>query len=190
MKRVGWLVLIAALVPVAASAQDPAMVKNPVTSTIKQQVHRYSGLEVGAARLMPANKYDFKASPGERTFGALALHITQFNNAVCSRFTSESAPNIKGLTNNSAKDKLVNAMKASFDYCTKALEPLDDSNMGKPMGKLGPFNLTKGSALVILAMDWADHYGTQAVYLRLNGIEPPSARRRPMARKMGKMGGM
>jgi hypothetical protein len=185
MKCLGWLVLAAALLPVAASAQDSAPVPNPITSLLKQQVERYSKLQVGAAELMPADKYDFKPTPEMRSFGSLVLHITQFNGAVCSRFTSAPAPDFKDLKESDSKDKLVEAIKASFDYCTSAIGGLDDSTLGQPAGRLGPFNLSRGSALVILGEDWFDHYGAQAIYLRLNGILPPSAQQAQAPRRMG-----
>jgi hypothetical protein len=31
-------------------------------------------------------------------------------------------------------------------------------------------------AFIGLIADWADHYGQQAIYLRLNGVLPPTAR--------------
>jgi uncharacterized damage-inducible protein DinB len=185
MKRLGWLVLAAALLPVAASAQDSAPVPNPITSLLKQQVTRYSQLQVGAAESMPAEKYDFKPTPEMRSFGSLVLHIAQFNGAVCSRFTSAPAPDIKEMKESDAKDKLVAAAKDSFEYCEKAIGGLDDSTLGQPAGRLGPFNLTRGGALVLLGEEWFDHYGAQAIYLRLNGIQPPSARRTEAPRRMG-----
>jgi hypothetical protein len=37
--------------------------------------------------------------------------------------------------------------------------------------------VTKARAAIALAQDWADHYAQSAMYLRLNGILPPTARR-------------
>ncbi len=37
---------------------------------------------------------------------------------------------------------------------------------------------TKARVAIALAQDWADHYAQAAMYLRLNGILPPSARPR------------
>jgi hypothetical protein len=37
---------------------------------------------------------------------------------------------------------------------------------------------TRARAVIALAQDWADHYAQAAMYLRLNGILPPSARPR------------
>jgi hypothetical protein len=51
---------------------------------------------------------------------------------------------------------------------------MDDSKLGDGIdlfGRQGP----RALAALILASGWADHYADAAVYLRLNGILPPSA---------------
>jgi hypothetical protein len=35
--------------------------------------------------------------------------------------------------------------------------------------------------MISITDDWADHYSTQAAYLRLNGILPPTAQPAPAA---------
>jgi hypothetical protein len=32
--------------------------------------------------------------------------------------------------------------------------------------------------MVITAVDWADHYSQSAIYLRLNGLLPPTAKKK------------
>jgi hypothetical protein len=87
-----------------------------------------------------------------------------------------TAPDIKDVKDTDGKDKLVAAVKGSFDFCTTALSGLDDSTLGQSAGKMGPNTLSRGGAMVILGEDWFDHYSTMAIYLRANGINPPSAR--------------
>jgi hypothetical protein len=38
---------------------------------------------------------------------------------------------------------------------------------------------SRAAALIALSDGWNDHYGTQAIYLRLNGILPPTAQPAP-----------
>jgi uncharacterized damage-inducible protein DinB len=178
MKHFGILALAALLTPVAASAQDSAAMPNPITSMIKQQVVRYGDLQVAAAEAMPAEKYSYKATPETRSFGQLVLHVAQFNYNFCGRISSMAPPDIKDLKDTDSKEKLVEAVKGSFDFCTKEINGLDDSTLGQSVGKMGPNNLSRGGALLILGEDWFDHYGTMALYLRLNGIVPPSAKPR------------
>ena len=179
MKYLGMFALAALLLPVAAGAQDSAVTPNPITSLIKQEVVRYGQLQVAAAELMPADKYGYRSTPETRTFGQLVLHVAQFNNNMCARISGMTAPDIKDLKDTDGKDRLVAAVKGSFDFCTTALNGLDDSTLGMPAGKMGPNTLTRGSAMMILGEDWFDHYGTMAIYLRVNGITPPSAQPAP-----------
>ena len=176
MKYLGILALAALSLPVAAGAQDAAMASNPITSLIKQQVAQQGQLQVAAAEAMPADKYSYRSTPDTRTFGALILHVAGFNNLMCSRVSGMTAPDIKNVKDTDSKETLVAAVKGSFDFCTTALNGLDDSTLGMSAGKMGPMTMTRGSALVLLGEDWFDHYGTMAIYLRVNGILPPSAK--------------
>jgi hypothetical protein len=179
MKYLGMLALAVLLLPVAAGAQDSAMTPNPITSLIKQQVVRYGQLQVAGAEAMPADKYGYRSTPETRTFGQLILHVAQFNNLMCNRISGMPAPDIKDVKDTDSKEKLVATVKGSFDFCTTALNGVDDSTLGAPAGKLGPMTMTRGGAMVILGEDWFDHYSTMAIYLRVNGILPPSAQPAP-----------
>ena len=179
MKYFGLLALAVLMVPAVASAQDSATIPNPITTLLKQQVVRYGKLQVAAAEAMPADKYSYRTTPETRTFGQLLLHVAQFNNNMCARISGMTAPDIKDVKDTDSKDKLVAAVKGSFDFCTTALNGLDDSTLGMSAGKMGPNTLSRGGAMVILGEDWFDHYGTMAIYLRVNGILPPSAQPAP-----------
>jgi hypothetical protein len=175
MRLLGTLALAALMLPAAATAQDSATIPNPITSLLKQQVARYGQLQIAGAEAMPADKYSYKATPETRTFAQLILHVANLNNLMCSRISGMTAPDIKDVKDTDGKDKLMAAVKGSFDFCTTALSGLDDTTLGQPAGKLGSMNLSRGSAMVILGEDWFDHYSTMAIYLRVNGILPPSA---------------
>jgi hypothetical protein len=178
MKRMGWmawaLVLTLFATGTASAQEGSAPVANPVSSTVKAQLTRYAKNMVAAADLMPSEKYNFKPTPEMNTFGHLIMHIAQSNNFLCSKISGVAAPDTK-LTDTDAKDKLVAALKASFDYCTTALANVDDSKLGDPLTLFGNRPSSRAGALITLSDDWYDHYGTQAIYLRLNGILPPTA---------------
>lgn len=172
---IAWALVSALFTTLTASGQEAsAPVPNPVTSTVKAQLTRYAKNMVAAADLMPAEKYNFKPTPEMNTFGHLIMHITQSNNFLCSKISGAAAPDVK-LTDTDAKDKLVTALKASFEYCTASLANVDDSKLGEPMTLFGNRPASRAAALIALSDDWYDHYGTQAIYLRLNGILPPTA---------------
>lgn len=147
---------------------------NPVSGAVKGQLPRYSKNMVGAAEAMPAEKYGFKPSPEMNTFGHLVMHIAQTNNSLCSKISSAAVPDVK-YSDRDPKDKLVATLKASFEYCTTSLEKVDDSKLGGQMIVFGNQPASRAAALIILSGSWTDHYATEAIYLRLNGILPPTA---------------
>jgi hypothetical protein len=160
--------------PAASAPPDMTPVANPVSTTVKGQVARFSKNMVGAAEAMPAEKYVFKPSPEMNSFGHLVMHIAQSNNSLCSKASGAAAPDVK-IAESDSKDKLVAAMKASFEYCATVLEKVDDSKLGDQTMLFGNRPGPRAAAMIFLYGSWTDHYATEAIYLRLNGILPPSA---------------
>jgi uncharacterized damage-inducible protein DinB len=170
MKRtVGLFLLFAAT---ALLAQD----KNPVTSVAKQILPRQQKNLVAAVEEMPADKFGYKPTEQQMTFGHLVLHIIESNNYLCSHIGD--MPETKAplpLKESDGKDKLVEALKASFDFCNTALGKVDDSKLGDEVELFGGRKGSRAFALIALTNDWADHYSSAAMYLRLNGLLPPTA---------------
>jgi hypothetical protein len=160
--------------PAGGAAPDMTPVANPVSGFVKAGVARYGKNMVAAAEAMPAEKYGFKPSPEMNSFGHLVMHITESNNTFCSKISGQAAPEGKSAETD-PKDKLVAAMKDSFAFCTTALANVDDSKLGEQFVLFGKRPISRGGALVALGGSWTDHYATQAIYLRLNGILPPTA---------------
>lgn len=179
MKLTGVLVLVALVAAVAAYAQESSEpVANPVSTTVKNQLTRFSKNMVAAAESMPADKYGFKPTPEMNSFGHLVIHIVQSNNLLCSKISGTPAPDSK-LADTDGKDKLVAGLKASFDFCSTALATVDDSKLGESMVLFGNRPASRAAALIGLSDGWNDHYGAEAIYLRLNGILPPTAQPAP-----------
>jgi hypothetical protein len=165
----------------SADAQELAKlgtVPNPVSATVKTQLPRFAKNMVAAAESMPAEKYAFKPSPEMNSFGHVVMHIAQSNNGLCSKISGVPAPEVK-IADTDPKETLVGALKASFEYCTTALDKVDDSKLGDQMILFGNRPFSRAAVLIILSDDWYDHYGAQAIYLRLNGILPPTAQPAP-----------
>jgi hypothetical protein len=160
--------------PAASAPPDLSPVANPVSGFVKAGVARYEKNMVAAAEAMPAEKYGFKPSPEMNSFGHLVMHIAQSNNTFCAKISGQTAPDVK-IAETDAKDKLVAAVKDSFAYCAAALAKVDDSKLGEQFVLFGNRPISRGGALVALGGSWTDHYATQAIYLRLNGILPPTA---------------
>ena len=181
--HLGWILLVA-LLPAnvlarqsaapASTPADTAPVANPVSSTIKSQLARYAKTMVAAANSMPAEKYSFKPTPEMNTFAHLVMHIAQSNNLLCSKISGAAAPESK-LADTDGKEKLLAGLQASFEFCSTALANVDDSKLGESMVLFGNRPSSRAAALIALSDGWNDHYGAEAIYLRLNGILPPTA---------------
>lgn len=183
MRKVLLVVLVAALTPFVAFAQQstaPAAgpVANPVSSALRAIVARESKEVVAAADEMPADKYSYQPTPAQMTFGHLVVHMATFNFGMCSTISGVAAPKQGELKESDPKDTLVSALKASFDFCGTSLAGLDDSKLGEQLPFFGGRTATRATLMFVLAADFADHYSTEASYLRLNGLLPPSAQPR------------
>jgi uncharacterized damage-inducible protein DinB len=153
-----------------------AQTRNPVTSVVKEILPRQQKNLVGAVEAMPAEKFGYKPTEQQMTFGHLVLHVIGANNHLCS--TIGDIPEVKApvpLKESDSKDKLVEALKASFDFCNSALNKVDDSKLGDEVELFGGRKGPRAFAMFALTNNWADHYSAAAMYLRLNGLLPPTA---------------
>ena len=170
MKNAMCLFLLCAATAVLAQE------KNPVTSVAREILPRQQKNLVAAAEEMPADKFSYKPTEQQMTFGHLVLHIIGSNNHLCS--TIGDVPEVKPsvpLKESDEKDKLVAALKASFEFCSTALAKVDDSKLGDEVELFGGRKGPRAFALIALTNDWADHYSSAAMYLRLNNLLPPTA---------------
>ena len=159
----------------AAGAQAAAPVKDPVSTGLRLLQPRFQKNTIGAIESMPADKFNYKPTPDQITFAHLAAHIADSNYSLCAKFANVTAPKVDAVTDTDPKDKLLAAVKASFDYCTETLAKADDSHLGDTVDFFGRFQGPRAVAALILSGGWADHYAAAAMYLRLNNILPPSA---------------
>jgi len=168
-----WCVLLV-LIAGSVVAQD----KNPVTSAVREILPRQEKNLVGAADEMPGEKYSYKPTEQQMTFGHLVLHVVESNNMLCSKISG--TPQVKPpapLKESDGKEKLVPALKASFESCAAALGKVDDSKLEDEIELFGGRKGSRASALIMLTNGWADHYSAAAIYLRLNGLLPPTAKK-------------
>jgi hypothetical protein len=124
---------------------------------------------------MPPDKYSFEASPDNITFGYLTLHIAIGNYLFCSPIGGIADPRLPQLAETDSKQKLLDRLKSSFDFCTGAASKLDDSHMSEVLD-VGDAKMSRSMAVLTLAGSWATHYELQEKYLQLNGYAPTAAK--------------
>ena len=172
--------VIPALLLLAASAlaqTAPAQTQTPVSSALRDILPGRQKNTIAAVDAMPADKFSYKPSADQMTFGHLVVHMAETNNLLCSKAAAVPAPKVEEAKETDAKDKLVAALKASFDFCADALGKMDDSKLAETTEGFGGKQVTRAWASLVLAGTWADHYAEAAMYLRLNGVLPPTAKK-------------
>jgi uncharacterized damage-inducible protein DinB len=157
--------------------------KNPVTDVLRDSLAGRQKNTVAAVEEMPADKFSAKPTPDQISFAHLAAHIAEANYFFCSKVGDVAEPKVDKATEADSKDKLVDAVKASFDFCGTALAKADDAKLGDPIQDFAGKTKPRAWAALALASSWADHYGAAAMYLRLNGLVPPSAQKKPEEKK-------
>ena len=154
-----------------------ALAQNPVSNGLRDRLATVAKNTIGAAEEMPADKYSYKPTDAQVPFGHWVSHGASANYLICSKLTGATAPEA-GVKESDTKDKLVEALKKSFDYCSAQLPKLQDSQLGEEITLFGTRKMSKGAAALELSADWADHYAQMAGYLRLNGLLPPTAKKK------------
>lgn len=183
MNRIMTLVAAGLLaVPLAGWAQAPATRANagPLSAALLSAWQRASRYMPAAGDLMPAEKFSFKPTPEQLSFGEILAHEAESNETLCAALEGGAqTPTESAAGATAAKDEVVARLRRSFDYCADVVAKLSETALADSVPFFGGRKATKARAAVVLAQDWADHYAQAAMYLRLNGILPPSARPRP-----------
>lgn len=168
-----WVACICLSLAAAVRAQESTA--NPVTASAREIYDRQSARIAASADQMPGDKYSYRPTPEQWTFGKIIAHVAQSDFALCAMISGTPAPQDFKVAETDHKEKLVPAIKASFDFCSQAVEKLQDSQMGDPITFFGGRKAPKARAVIELVSDLVDHYSQLASYLRLNGMLPPSA---------------
>jgi hypothetical protein len=148
----------------------------PVAQAFRDVVATQSKHLVAAAETMPADKYGFKPTPAQMSFGDIVVHLSGGNDVICGTIGGMKAPTRTKVAATASKEVLVARLKETFAFCNQALAGLDDSKLGEQLKMFGQTS-TRAAAEAEAIGDWADHYSQTAVYLRLNGQLPPTAKK-------------
>jgi len=175
MKLLLALSLAAVAITSAPLANAQIDTKNPVVWAANDVYARQSKFIVAAAEAMPADKFTYKPTEGQWTYGKIISHIALANAHVCAMLNDSTAPANLTIAETASKPDLVAALKASFAFCDAAMNGLTDNKLGDTITFFGGHKVPRARALIEEAGDLEDHYSQMAMYLRLNNITPPSA---------------
>jgi len=129
---------------------------------------------LSSAEKMPEENYNFKPTEVVRSYGQILGHVADQHYGRCSLVRGEIDPNLRIEQVKTSKADLIAALKASFAYCDKAYDGIDDASANQ-MVKLGPQQFSKLGVLNINLLHSTLHYGNLITYMRLKNIVPPSS---------------
>jgi hypothetical protein len=172
MKSLAVICLLSLLtVPMFAQSKDP------VSDALRQMLGGRAKNTIAAFEAMPADKFGFKPTPAQMSYGDLAAHVVESNYYFCANVGNVPQPKMTEVKGSDSKDALVAAVKSSFDFCGTALTKASDSTMSSDITWFDGKPRARAWAFLGLASSLADHYGMAAIYLRLNGLLPPTAKK-------------
>ena len=149
-----------------------------------------------AAEAMPEDKWDYRPvqagqfknekpdfGPAEvRTFAEQVKHVACSNFAFAAELDGAKPPaacDKGGPSPAHTRAELLTYLRDSFAALNKSLSAITVKNMFDPIH--GPYATpnTRLGLAAICVWHAADHYGQMVLYLRMNGIVPPSSRNPP-----------
>lgn len=158
-----------------APAQAQSGGDSALLGPLKQQWESIRGNVVRTAEAVPEDKYDFKPTPEVRSFRDQFVHIVEENYFFMGFVSGEKKAPPKGLT---TKADIIKALNDSYDFGAKALAGLSDQTALEIVPLMGNRPGPRWSMALMNIIDNMDHYGNLVVYMRLNGIVPPSSQPR------------
>jgi uncharacterized damage-inducible protein DinB len=166
--------VVAAAMPSWLSAQAPApSLAKELAATYQRAITEI----LDVAEVMPAEKYGYKPTPEISTFGDQLVHVA----GIVQRFVDSAKGTKTEAAHHGAmaKPEVISLLKKTFQSAQEMVTPLTDAQLMEPMKF--PF----GDRTVTRATFWQgplyqirNHHGQLVVYLRMNGIVPPTTARR------------
>ncbi len=171
---VAFFAVVAAAVPSLLTAQTPAP---SLAKELAATFQRAATEILDVAEVMPADKYGFKATPEMSSFGDQLVHVA----GITQRFIDAAKGTKADAAHHGAmaKPEVIDLLKKTFQSAQDTISPLTDAQL------LEPVKFPFGDRTVTRATFWQgplyqirNHHGQLVVYLRMNGIVPPTTARR------------
>jgi uncharacterized damage-inducible protein DinB len=130
------------------------------------------GYTIAVAEAMPAEHFNFKPNPIQRSFGEQLIHLAAANTAYFSAFGLIPIPERVTAADKEAVSKYLNN---SWDYTIQVLRKLTERDMLRNDLGTPRFKAHTGSDLFLRAYTHTAHHRGQAiVYLRVKDVTPPT----------------
>ena len=176
---------VAAAVVVLACASGPSAQGVTLATDLLKDWRAQKDTMLKLADAMPADKFDYRTTPPQRTYREQILHVAGANimlltflgGKTTSPPINRSDLKVFGLTA-TAKPDVLKALSDSYDYGEAVLKEFSDAQLVQTI--TGPpwiGEATRARMVYFTLGHMQDIYGQMVVYLRLNGLVPPASRR-------------
>jgi len=129
---------------------------------------------VSLAEAMPAEKYSWRPD-GARSVSEIYMHIASGNFGFMRLLGFQPPAGIDPRTLEktvTAKAKVVEVLKQSFEHVRKAVLSTSDADLDKPVQFFGQPSTIR-NVLYIVGTHQHEHFGLTIAYARMNGVVPP-----------------
>ena len=132
-------------------------------------------LLITTAEAMPEDKWSYKSTPAQRSFGEQVMHIVQIDQKLLGGLGGKTpAPQIN--MKPTSKADTVAALRQSLEYGAAIVKEFDDQGLLERVPGMFLGASASRVRLINFSMTHSqDVYGQMVVYLRLNGVVPPAS---------------
>jgi uncharacterized damage-inducible protein DinB len=175
------------------NAQTPAAKREPkltpafmgpcsnLVCEVENDWSRNNVMLYGLANAMPEDKFEYKPTPAQQSFGERVLHVAQVNLMLLQSLDAKTpAPSID--RNAISKAASMNALQRVGEYGVAVIKEFGERGLQARIDSPGPMGwfmgpqVSRQRVLYFLMAHSQDTYGQLAVYARMNGITPPASR--------------
>jgi uncharacterized damage-inducible protein DinB len=164
------VLLGAAAIACSVAAAAPPQPADPVAADLARDWVDQKARMIALAEAMPAERYDFKATPPQRTFGEQLAHLAEAHVRMLRPLDPGGRVPAPEIGHPRTREAVIAAVAAAYDYGRQVIEAASPST--ERAGER-----TRARAVWAAMNNAMNHYGQCVVYLRLNGIVPPASRR-------------
>ena len=173
--KVHMLGFVAAII--AMSTLRPAAQSTTIKSDLLKDWTNMKETMAKIADAMPEDKFAYKPTPEQRSYGEQILHVAEANVGLMKALGGKATePTIDKTA--TSKAAILKALADSYDYGVAVINEQTDQSIGEAVQGPRFIGTATRARLVWVTIGHAwDEYGAMTVYLRLNGIVPPASRR-------------
>jgi uncharacterized damage-inducible protein DinB len=146
--------------------------QNSVVEELRKEwaINRMQAFRV--AEPMPADKYEYRPGPKDRSFGGLITHMIGQNMTWMEAVAGDPDSGFeKRVAQLKSKVEILKAMTEYFDYGSKVLANLTDQKALETIPSVGRRTAPRWVIIAQAIRHGAEHYGNLDAYLQLNGID-------------------